>query len=33
VRIPQANHYIFRSNEAEVLDGIRAFIDALPPPR
>jgi Predicted hydrolases or acyltransferases (alpha/beta hydrolase superfamily) len=29
VRLPHANHYVFRSNEAEVLQEIRAFIDAL----
>jgi non-heme chloroperoxidase len=30
VRIPNANHYIFRSNEADVLREIDAFIQALP---
>ncbi|HKC80340.1 MAG TPA: hypothetical protein VKB91_04045, partial [Gemmatimonadaceae bacterium] len=30
VRIPHANHYVFRSHEAEVLREIRAFIAKLP---
>ena len=30
VRIPHANHYVFRSHEAEVLRQIRAFIARLP---
>ncbi|HEY9228793.1 MAG TPA: alpha/beta hydrolase [Gemmatimonadaceae bacterium] len=30
VRIPHANHYVFRSNEAEVVREIRAFIGRLP---
>jgi len=30
VRLPRANHFIFRSNEADVLREMRAFIDALP---
>jgi len=30
VTIPHANHYVFRSNEADVLREIRAFIDGLP---
>jgi pimeloyl-ACP methyl ester carboxylesterase len=30
VRVSHANHYVFRSNEAEVLREIRAFIGALP---
>jgi non-heme chloroperoxidase len=30
VRIPRANHFVFRSNEAEVLREMRAFIDSLP---
>jgi pimeloyl-ACP methyl ester carboxylesterase len=30
VRVPHANHYVFRSNEAEVLREIRAFIARLP---
>jgi len=31
VRIPHANHYVFRSNEAEVLREINTFISTLPP--
>jgi pimeloyl-ACP methyl ester carboxylesterase len=30
VRIPHANHFVFRSNEEEVLREMRAFIDSLP---
>jgi pimeloyl-ACP methyl ester carboxylesterase len=30
VRIPNANHYVFRSNEADVLREMNAFISALP---
>lgn len=30
VRIPNADHYVFRSNEAEVLREMRAFINSLP---
>jgi pimeloyl-ACP methyl ester carboxylesterase len=30
VRIPNANHYVFRSNEVEVLREMNAFIAALP---
>ncbi|WP_255551123.1 alpha/beta hydrolase [Granulicella sp. dw_53] len=30
VRIPNANHYLFRSNEADVLREINAFISTLP---
>lgn len=30
VRLPGANHYVFRSNEAEVLREINAFIGGLP---
>ena len=30
VQIPQANHYIFISNEADVLREMRAFIQGLP---
>ncbi len=30
VRIPHASHYVFRSNEPEVLQEINAFISALP---
>lgn len=29
LRIPHANHYVFRSHEDEVLQGIRTFIDEL----
>jgi len=31
VRISHANHYVYRSNEVEVLREINAFISALPP--
>jgi pimeloyl-ACP methyl ester carboxylesterase len=31
VTLPHANHYVFRSNEAEVLRDIRAFVDGLTP--
>jgi pimeloyl-ACP methyl ester carboxylesterase len=30
VRLPHANHYVFRSNEADVLREMNAFIRALP---
>lgn len=30
VRIPNANHYVFRSNEAQVIDQMNAFIISLP---
>ena len=30
VRIPNANHYVFQSNEAEVLREMSAFIGSLP---
>jgi non-heme chloroperoxidase len=30
IEIPGANHYIFRSNEADVLHEVRAFLEALP---
>jgi non-heme chloroperoxidase len=30
VRVPHANHYIFRSNEAEVLREVKAFIAGIP---
>jgi non-heme chloroperoxidase len=30
VRIPHANHYVFRSNEADVLSEMNAFIATLP---
>ena len=31
VRLPNANHYIFNSNEADVLREMKAFIGSLPP--
>jgi hypothetical protein len=30
VRIPHANHYLFRSNEADVIREMNAFIGTLP---
>lgn len=30
VRIPNANHFIFQSNEADVLREIRAFVGGVP---
>ncbi len=30
VRIAHATHYVFRSNEADVLREVRAFVDGLP---
>ena len=30
VRLPHANHYVFQSNEADVLREMNAFIGALP---
>ena len=30
IEIPGASHYIFRSNEADVLREIRAFLETLP---
>jgi pimeloyl-ACP methyl ester carboxylesterase len=30
VRLPHANHYVFRSNETDVLREIQAFVDGLP---
>jgi pimeloyl-ACP methyl ester carboxylesterase len=30
VRIPNANHYVFRSNEADVIREVNAFISTLP---
>jgi len=30
VRLPRASHYVFQSNEADVLREMRAFIDRLP---
>ncbi len=32
VRLAHANHYVFLSNEDQVLNDIRGFIQALPPP-
>ena len=32
VRIPRADHFVFRSNEGEVLREMRAFISSLPSP-
>jgi pimeloyl-ACP methyl ester carboxylesterase len=32
IRLPNANHYIFRSNEAEVFRGMNDFLDKLPQP-
>ena len=29
VRIPHADHYVFRSNEADVLREVNAFADGL----
>jgi non-heme chloroperoxidase len=29
VRVPHANHYVFLSNEAEVLQEMRAFLAGL----
>ena len=31
VRVPFANHYVFFSNEADVLREMNAFIGSLPP--
>jgi pimeloyl-ACP methyl ester carboxylesterase len=31
VRLPNANHYVFNSNEADVLREMKAFIGSLPP--
>jgi hypothetical protein len=30
VRLPNANHYVFMSNEADVLKEINAFVANLP---
>jgi hypothetical protein len=30
VRLPHANHYVFRSNEADVLREMNAFFASLP---
>jgi non-heme chloroperoxidase len=32
IRLPNANHYVFRSNEAEVLRDMNDFLDQLPQP-
>ena len=32
VRLPNANHYVFRSNEADVLHAMNDFLDKLPQP-
>jgi pimeloyl-ACP methyl ester carboxylesterase len=32
VRLPNANHYVFNSNEAEVLRAMNDFLDKLPQP-
>jgi non-heme chloroperoxidase len=32
IRLPNADHYIFRSNEAEVLRAMNDFLDKLPQP-
>jgi hypothetical protein len=32
VRLPNANHYVFRSNEAEVIHAMNNFLDQLPQP-
>jgi pimeloyl-ACP methyl ester carboxylesterase len=31
VRLPHANHYVFQSNESDVIREIAAFVRALPP--
>jgi hypothetical protein len=33
VRLPFANHYVFFSNEADVLREMNAFIGSFPPPK
>jgi hypothetical protein len=30
VRIPNADHYVYRSNEAQVIDEMKKFLSALP---
>jgi len=30
VRIPNADHYVYRSNEAQVIDEMRKFLKTLP---
>jgi non-heme chloroperoxidase len=32
IRLPNANHYVFRSNEAEVLHAMNDFLGKLPQP-
>lgn len=32
IRLPNANHYVFRSNEAEVIHAMNDFLDQLPQP-
>jgi len=32
IRLPNANHYIFRSNEAEVFRAMNEFLATLPQP-
>jgi pimeloyl-ACP methyl ester carboxylesterase len=32
VRLPKANHYVFNSNQAEVLRAMNDFLDKLPQP-
>jgi non-heme chloroperoxidase len=32
LRLPKANHYVSRSNEAEVLRAMNGFLDTLPQP-
>jgi len=32
VRLPNADHYVFNSNEAEVLRAMNDFLDKLPQP-
>jgi non-heme chloroperoxidase len=30
IRLPNANHYVFRSNEADVLRAMNEFLSKLP---
>ena len=32
IRVPNADHYIYRSNEAEVFRAMNEFLDHLPQP-
>ena len=32
IRLPKANHYVIRSNEAQVLRAMNGFLDTLPQP-